>query len=90
MSTTPTNSGTNWVFSFVTPYVDSAFVAAVVPSANPGVFSMAAVLQLTPRTVTNASDSTWGNGSGLVCCDSNYVYVSVGSNVWKRVALSSW
>ena len=90
LSATPTNSGTNWVFSFVIPYTDSAFVAPVIQSPNPGVFRMATVLQLTPRTVTNASDSTWGNGSGMVCCDSNYVYVSVGSNVWKRSALSSW
>ncbi|MDE2105636.1 MAG: hypothetical protein KGL39_50885 [Patescibacteria group bacterium] len=45
---------------------------------------------LTPLTITNATDSTFGWGAGVICVDSNYVYVSVGTNLWKRSALSSW
>ena len=48
------------------------------------------VLQLTPRTITNSNDSTWGKGAGLVCVDSNYVYISVGTNAWKRATLEAW
>jgi hypothetical protein len=45
-------------------------------------------LLLTPTTVTNATDPA--AGPGLVCIDTNYVYVSVGTNRWKRSALSTW
>ena len=90
VAVSPTIVGTNYVFSFVSTYPDSAWATAVVPSPNPGVFSMAVVSQLTPRTVTNSADSTWGSGAGLLCCDSNYVYFSVATNTWKRAALSSW
>ncbi|MGA2178772.1 MAG: hypothetical protein ABSH15_04235 [Verrucomicrobiota bacterium] len=49
-----------------------------------------AVLALLPRTVTNSTDTTFGLGSGVVCIDTNYVYVSVATNRWKRAALSTW
>jgi hypothetical protein len=42
------------------------------------------------RTITNAGDSTFGVGAGVVCLDTNYLYVSVATNAWKRAALSSW
>jgi hypothetical protein len=45
-------------------------------------------LTLTPRTVTNSTDAA--AGPGMVCLDTNYVYVSVATNRWKRAALSSW
>jgi hypothetical protein len=45
------------------------------------------VLQLTPRTITNSNDSTWGKGAGLICVDANYIYISTGTNTWKRAAL---
>jgi len=41
-------------------------------------------------TVTNSTDSTGGRGAGLIRWDTNYLYVSVGTNQWKRAALSSW
>jgi hypothetical protein len=90
MTNTPTITGTNYVWTFPFPYPDMGFLMAVVPSANPGVVSLASVLQLTPRTVATATSTTWGFGAGIVCADTNYVYVSVGSNVWKRAALSTW
>lgn len=90
LSSTPTIISTNYVFTFVLPYTDSAFVAPVLPSSSPGIFNLASVLQLTPRTITNSTDTTWTNAPGMLCCDSNYLYISVGTNLWKRAALSSW
>ena len=48
------------------------------------------VLQLTPRTITNSNDSTWGKGAGLICVDANYIYISTGTNTWKRATLEAW
>ena len=47
-------------------------------------------LTLTPYTVTNSTDWSFGFGPGVICVDSNYIYVSVGANRWKRSALSTW
>jgi len=38
---------------------------------------------------TPASSSDTGN-TGDICWDSNYIYVCVAPNTWKRAALSSW
>lgn len=38
---------------------------------------------------TPASASATGN-AGEICWDSNYVYVCVATNTWKRAALSTW
>ena len=48
------------------------------------------IISLAPTTVANATNTTWSQGAGLVCVDTNYVYVSVGTNRWKRVAVSTW
>jgi len=50
----------------------------------------ASLLRVAPYTVTNATDTTWTNGAGLICIDTNYVYISVGTNQWKRAALATW
>jgi len=52
--------------------------------------TISSVFALLPRTVTNSTDSTFGLGAGVVCVDTNYVYVSVATNRWKRAALSAW
>ena len=44
----------------------------------------------TAGTVTNSTDSTSGHGGGLIRWDANYIYVSVGTNQWKRATLTSW
>ena len=41
----------------------------------------------TAKTPASATDT--GN-TGDICWDSNYVYVCVASNTWKRAALSTW
>ncbi|GEM_PF-2105289 len=86
----PALIGTNWVFTLGQPWTDSGFLMAVIASADPGVFSLATVLQLAPKTILAADGTTWGHGAGLVCVDSSYVYVSVGTNSWRRSALTTW
>ncbi|HEX4350094.1 MAG TPA: tail fiber domain-containing protein [Verrucomicrobiae bacterium] len=41
-------------------------------------------------TVSHATDSTSGHGAGLIRWDANYLYLSVGTNQWKRAALATW
>jgi len=48
------------------------------------------VLELTPRTIAATNSTTWGRGAGLVCVDGDYVYISVGTNAWKRATLEAW
>jgi hypothetical protein len=38
---------------------------------------------------TPASAGASGN-AGDICWDSNYLYIAVGTNAWKRAALSTW
>ena len=90
LNSAPVLTGGQWVFTVPFPWTDSGFCAATIPSPNPGVLTLQAVLALTPRTITNATDTTWGYGAGLVVADTNYVNISVGTNHWKRAALTSW
>jgi hypothetical protein len=39
------------------------------------------------NTITHSTNSTYGYGAGLMTCDTNYVYVSVGTNAWCRLAI---
>lgn len=38
-------------------------------------------------TVSSSSASTMGYGAGLMASDSNYLYVSIGTNLWGRIAI---
>jgi hypothetical protein len=42
---------------------------------------------VTQRTITNATDT---GVKGDICHDSNYIYVCVATNTWKRVLISTW
>lgn len=39
------------------------------------------------KTITTATDP---GTKGEICWDSNYIYVCVATNTWKRTGLSSW
>jgi len=39
------------------------------------------------NTIATASSSTFGFGAGLMTCDTNYLYLSVGTNAWRRIAI---
>lgn len=41
----------------------------------------------TARTITNATDV---GSTGEICWDTNYIYVCVATNTWKRTALTTW
>ena len=73
--------------SFSVPDVDYGFFKVVEDSGAPVVASLKGVLEMTPRTITNSNASTWGKGAGLICVDANYIYISTGTNTWKRAAL---
>lgn len=45
---------------------------------------------VTPTTPASSTDTTNGYTGGLIVADGNYIYVSVGTNTWKRVAISTW
>ena len=47
-------------------------------------------IQLRTFTVTNSTDPTFGRGAGIVTADTNYLYLSIGTNLWKRVAVTNW
>lgn len=44
------------------------------------------------NTITSATNSTLGYGAGMVACDTNYIYVSIATNLWRRIAIptNSW
>ena len=44
-------------------------------------------LRCQQRTITNSTDA---GKTGEICWDANYIYVCVGTNSWKRVALTTW
>jgi len=44
-------------------------------------------VRLVPSTVTNSGSSTYGLGAGLIGADTNYLYISVGNNAWRRIAI---
>ena len=39
------------------------------------------------RTITNSTDA---GTEGEVCWDSNYLYICIGTDAWKRIALTTW
>lgn len=95
---TNTAQGTLLYFS-VTP-VGSASSSVVLALTSSGLYIGGAGTPTGPLDVsgndirirtsqTPASASAAGN-AGEICWDSNYVYVCVATNTWKRAALSSW
>jgi hypothetical protein len=61
-----------------------------IPGTGPASLDFVPAISQSSRTIVNSTDSTFGMGAGMMCWDSNYVYVSVGSNLWKRAAISTW
>lgn len=94
--TTATNGGNLELTIPMTPQVSANRFFRVVANTSTAA-KITPALQLpnglvltTPTTISTATNSTFGFGAGLMLCDTNYVYVSVGTNRWKRAALSSW
>jgi hypothetical protein len=83
-----TNTG---VVTFTTPILqgeDQRFYRGRGNSTNSVTVNAPLVLPIT--TPASSTATTYGHGAGVVLVDTNYVYVSVGTNAWKRAALSSW
>jgi len=47
----------------------------------------AATVIISTRTPSSASDT---GTAGTICYDSNYIYICVATNTWKRVAITTW
>ena len=88
----PDTYTTNYGFqvSFVMPTADQGYVRVGFASPNPAMLQFGGMRVSGFGTVTNSNSTTWGYGAGLVRVDTNYLYVSVGTNAWKRAALSGW
>ena len=79
------NYDTNLVITSGSIYSTIVVPPATTPAAlslapSPGVWQ-------TLFTVTNSTDSSYGYGAGLMRWDTNYIYVTYGTNLWKRAAL---
>ena len=44
-------------------------------------------LVLQANTVSHSTNSTFGYGAGLMTCDTNWIYLSVAINQWRRVSI---
>jgi len=42
---------------------------------------------LVPVTIATSTNSTFGRGAGLITGDTNYIYISVGTNAWRRISV---
>jgi len=62
--------------------------ATKLSAINPtnGVLS-ANFLLLAPGTIATSTNSTFGRGAGLMTGDTNYIYISVGTNAWRRISV---
>ena len=69
------------IVSFTTPAVISDW-----PIQTPYVF-FGTNVNYTTNTVSHSTNSTFGFGAGLMTCDTNYFYVSVGTNAWRRISI---
>lgn len=80
------NNATKFVFDTSGNLAVNNTAAAI--SDGAGIDVTGKILRLrTSKTPASASDT--GN-AGEICWDSNYIYVTVGTNTWKRAALSTW
>jgi hypothetical protein len=85
----PTNTAGAFTLTFPPPIANSpCFLRITFSQTN--FITLSQFLRATPFTITNSTDSTFGAGAGIICWDTNYFYLSVGSNRWKRVSVSSW
>jgi hypothetical protein len=46
--------------------------------------------KIAPLTVASNTATTWNQGAGLIRYDTNYLYLSVGTNLWRRVGVTNF
>jgi hypothetical protein len=71
-------------FRIITP-LSGAFVSTD-PVQTPYLFLGTNATYLT-NSVTHSTNSTLGFGAGLFTCDTNYFYISIGTNNWRRISI---
>ena len=78
--------------TFPMPNQSQAFFKVAIPGAASIIASVPVAmpfLSLAPFTVTHSTNSTMGYGAGLVACDQTNIYISIGTNAWRRLALAT-
>jgi len=90
LSSTATATNDTLEVAFTVPNADYGFFRIAIDDGTPSFGTLNGVLELTPRTIAATNSTTWGRGAGLVCVDGDYVYISVGTNAWKRATLEAW
>jgi hypothetical protein len=89
-STYPVSSNGCYTLHFPYPDPRTAFIRCAYYPVGATLMAIQVDLQKLPFTVTNSTDSTSGSGAGLIRWYTNYLYISTGTNQWKRAALASW
>ena len=80
----PQTSGLGWYQTVITRSSTNTLTTSEISATN----VKTAGLRL---TTTNAPSSASDTGTtGTIKYDSNYIYVCVATNTWKRVAISTW
>lgn len=69
---------------------DSTFSSNYWPSDNSNSFVQIVGTTLNITNTRTPSSSSDTGIQGEICWDSNYVYVCVATNTWKRLSLSTW
>ena len=80
------NAGTTFATGFTIDSASNVGIGTSSPTAKLHISSNVIRLD-TSKTPSSATDI--GN-QGDICWDSNYIYVCVATNTWKRVAIASW
>ena len=75
----------NYAFFRIVSLTASAVVSDW-PLQTPFVF-FGTNVNFATNTVSHSTNSTLGFGAGLMTCDTNYFYVSVGTNIWRRISI---
>jgi hypothetical protein len=89
-SSYPYSTSGLYTISFPEPATNAAYIRTVFFTSGNIVFGVNGSFYQPPQTITASTNSTTGYGAGLMNWDTNYIYVSVGTNRWKRAALSTW
>jgi hypothetical protein len=85
LTNTPSVIGATYSWTVPLPYTDMGFLMTVVPSASPGVVTLASVLQLPAISTIRSNSTTWGMVN-ILATDGTNILHAYGTNQWERLA----
>jgi len=83
---TPLSEAFDLIIQLMAGGAPAATVARITSTGNLGLTGNTINLP-TERTITNSNDP---GVKGDICWDSNYIYVCVATDTWKRVGIATW